>query len=89
MNEPKFEDYEYNDYNDYNEGNDGNDWKINLTSSEVMTIGGLLSIILLVNIGCLCYSNCNGKRRKKGYAVVKYDSESFDESEANVINVAA
>jgi len=83
--EPQFEDYQYNDYG---QDNNDNEWKINLSSTEVMSFGGLLSIILCVNIICI-YINCNGKRRRrnKGYGVVGYDSEEFDESEANAINI--
>jgi len=74
--------------NYYGDNNNNNEWKINLSSTEVMSFGGLLSIILCVNIICI-YINCNGKRRRrnKGYGVVGYDSEEFDESEANAINI--
>eukprot|EP01084_Bolivina_argentea_P139117 244765_1 len=75
---------------------------ISLNSSWTIIIGALLSIILLFNIIFMCYMNCcNGnnnqlqrariafnKHGRNGYESVKYiDSEQFDDSEANLINV--
>jgi len=73
-----------------------NDYFISLQSSWIMAIGGLLAVILTLNIAFMCYMNCckntgfGGGRvsfsraRRSGY-----DSVKANESEADAINVVA
>ena len=86
-NVPQLQDYPYN--NDYNDYDDNDEWNINLSSTELIGIGSLLLVILLLNIMCIGYRNCGYNGRNKGYGIVKYDSEQFEQSEANAINIAA
>merc|ERR1719411_1301663 len=69
---------------------------ISLSSPWIIAIGTLLGLVLILNIIFMCYINCNGEKgrvffeRRKGYSSVKrVDSEDFDESEANPINVVS
>eukprot|EP00483_Globobulimina_turgida_P000056 UN00056 len=73
---------------------------VSLSSPWVIAIGGLLAVILVFNIVFMCYMNCRGRgrgivgraslnrRRRSGYTSVKnVDSEDFNDSEVNAINV--
>jgi len=69
---------------------------LSLSSPWIIAIGTLLGLVLIFNIIFMCYINCNGERgrvlfeRRKGYSSVKrVDSDAFDESEANPINVVS
>eukprot|EP01084_Bolivina_argentea_P275980 470774_1 len=74
-----------NDNNDYPQPQD----YLNLSSPWVLAIGSLLAVVLTFNIIMMCYMNCN-KNARTGYNSVKLvDSEDFDESEANAINVVS
>merc|ERR1712176_271638 len=69
---------------------------LSLSSPLIIAIGTLLGLILLFNVMFICYTNCNGEKgrvlfgKRKGYSSVKrIDSDDFDESEANPINVVS
>eukprot|EP00488_Nonionellina_sp_1-RS-2012_P001264 TRINITY_DN2024_c0_g1_i1.p2 TRINITY_DN2024_c0_g1~~TRINITY_DN2024_c0_g1_i1.p2 ORF type:complete len:123 (-),score=44.17 TRINITY_DN2024_c0_g1_i1:373-741(-) len=78
----------------------GNTWNIDLSSPWILVLGALLAVVLCANVVFMCYYNCCGqqqrrrysfnRRRRSGYSSVKgIDSQEFDESEANAINVAS
>merc|ERR1712003_537570 len=69
---------------------------MSLSSPWVIAIGTLLGLVLIFNIIFMCYINCNREKgrvlfeRRKGYSSIKrVDSDDFDESEANPINVVS
>ena len=73
-----FDGYQY-DNNRYNYNNGGD--VIQLSAGTVYFFGGLIVILLLINISCLCYSNCNStptKRRNKYSKVGNYETSDDD-----------
>ena len=83
-----------------NINNEPSSYIISLSSPWIMAIGGILCVVLSINIILLCYTNCfknnngqprvsfiNRSRRNKKYSKIKQnDSEDID-SEEQPINI--
>merc|ERR1712176_1359474 len=82
-------------YYDPNAANNASTVYLSLPSPWIIAIGTLLGLVLIFNIIFMCYINCDGEKgrvlfERKGYSSVKrVDSDDFDESEVNPINVVS
>ena len=74
------ENHGYYGYNNYKNGGD----VIQVSANAVYFIGGLIVILLIINVSCLCYSNCfmnnqeTRKRRNKYSKVAQYATSDDD-----------
>ena len=72
-----FDEYQPQQYND---GYNGNELYITLPANGLYFIGSIIIILLVLNVSCLCYSNCLKNRPSKhGYAKVNRIAESDDD----------
>eukprot|EP01084_Bolivina_argentea_P248640 415958_1 len=81
---PALPEYSVSDHaNGIHSGNDGNQasgMEILISANTVYVIGGLLAILLLMNIACLCYNCCmDSKNKTRKYSKVKQFASSDDD----------
>ena len=63
------------------DNNDGTMRVIQLSSSTVYIIGSVISLLLVLNLSCLCYNHCHSSKKMRRYRKVSQIVSSDDDME--------